>query len=171
MTITCNSYIKDKLPSAILMIWHCGEHPRGGAEFSGFEQHSATTPQRKQVGGWFKVNGTIPEWGCGGPDECRVDLLPHSVWLTFSKDPCRNKGNYQNIKEWKNSTCWLVLVVILKLWFSVLLKLRSHIITHYINGRATPSIFWDYLRLSTTYNGYKTSKYYGSKFKFLIITH
>ena len=51
---------------------------------------------------------------------------------------------FDNIKEWKNSTCWLVLVVILKLWFSVLLKLRSHIITHYINGGATPSMFWDY---------------------------
>ena len=35
-----------------------------------------------------------------------------------------------NIKEWKNSTCWLVLVVIVKLWFSVFLNLKSHIITH-----------------------------------------
>ena len=36
----------------------------------------------------------------------------------------------KNIKEWKNSTCWLVLVLIVKLWFSVLLNLKSHIIAH-----------------------------------------
>ena len=35
-----------------------------------------------------------------------------------------------NIKEWKNSTCWLVLVFVVELWFSVLLKFRSYIITH-----------------------------------------
>ena len=35
----------------------------------------------------------------------------------------------ENIKEWKNSTCWLVLVVVI-LWFSVLLKLMWHIIIH-----------------------------------------
>ena len=35
----------------------------------------------------------------------------------------------KNIKEWKNSTCWLVLVAIV-IWFSVLLKLRWHIIIH-----------------------------------------
>ena len=39
-------------------------------------------------------------------------------------------SNVLDIKEWKNSTCWLILVVIVKLWFSVLLKLRLHIITH-----------------------------------------
>ena len=30
----------------------------------------------------------------------------------------------------KNSTCWLILVATVKLWFSVLLSLKSHIITH-----------------------------------------
>ena len=35
--------------------------------------------------------------------------------------------HYKNIKESKNSTCWLVLVVIVKLWFSVFLL---HIIIH-----------------------------------------
>ena len=36
----------------------------------------------------------------------------------------------KNIKECKNSTCWLSSVVIVKLWFSVLLNLKSDIIIH-----------------------------------------
>ena len=37
---------------------------------------------------------------------------------------------FRNIKEWKNSTCWLVLVVIVKLWFSVLSNLETLIVNH-----------------------------------------
>ena len=36
----------------------------------------------------------------------------------------------KNIKEWKNSTCWLVLVFIVKLWFSVLLNLETLIVNY-----------------------------------------
>ena len=38
----------------------------------------------------------------------------------------------QNIKEWKNSKCWLVLVLIVKLWFSVLLNLE---VTYYHSSK------------------------------------
>ena len=50
-----------------------------------------------------------------------------------------------NIKEWKNYTCWLVLVVC-----------NGQILSH--------------TRISTNFNGYNTSKY-ALNFKFNIITH
>ena len=54
-----------------------------------------------------------------------------------------NAKRFTNIKEWKNSTCWLVLVVIVKLWFLVLLNLKSHIVTHprVTNGNAHSNVF------------------------------
>ena len=50
-----------------------------------------------------------------------------------------------NIKEWKNSTCWLVWIVIVKLWFSFLSNLKSYrsIITHpQVTNYDTPSNLW-----------------------------
>ena len=100
--------------------------------------------------------------------------------------------NRWNIKEWKNSTCWLVLVVIVKLWFSVLSNLRSHIIIHLRQSNPKCQIpyylplnqwllgatnsnqgiqWWTFvLRLSIIHNGYRSSKY-AFNFKFPIITH
>ena len=60
---------------------------------------------------------------------CAFVDTPEYPRLKFS---CINfiKVNYTlNIKEWKNFTCWLVLVVVI-LWFSVLLKLMWHIIIY-----------------------------------------
>ena len=51
------------------------------------------------------------------------------VWLQTSKcNPTMTTS--KKIKEWKNSTCWLILVVIVKLWFSVLLNLETLIVNH-----------------------------------------
>ena len=66
----------------------------------------------------------------------QINLFILEIWMKRWIDKHQWSNVWQRkttkiwkIKEWKNSTCWLVLVVIVKLWFSVLLKFRSHIIT------------------------------------------
>ena len=53
-------------------------------------------------------------WGWKHMGNCILNLLYRKNMPSI-----RHELN-KNIKEWKNSTCWLILVVIVKLWFSVL---------------------------------------------------
>ena len=106
------------------------------------------------------------------------DLLNNRFRWSPSRTTCCQTDSVQlqyefviKIKEWKNSTCWLVLVVIVKWWFSVLLKFRSHIITL---PRATNNGVPSNLQKSSKkhcINGYNTSKYDSYNFNFPIITH
>ena len=79
-----------------------------------------------------------------------------------------NNNNYfQLTKEWKNSTCWLVLVVIVKLWFSVL-------VTYYHSSKG--NTWWSHFEPPEApkmhcINGYNTSKYDSYNLNFPIITH
>ena len=58
-------------------------------------------------------------------------LIPLFVFAnTLTNVNTWRSRRYQNIKVWKNSTCWLILVVIVKLWFSVLLNLETLILNH-----------------------------------------
>ena len=110
-----------------------GLHPRGklrGLAWGGLQAHTQEGLQAHTWGISRPTLGGYPSmhWGRHPPADgycCRWyasswNAFLFSNWFSLIK---------LNIKEWKNSTCWLALVVIVKLWFSVLLNLKSHIIT------------------------------------------